>query len=364
MNDAIIIGGGLAGLTTAHLLNEKGLKVLVLETNNCLGGRIKTVKSESGFSLEMGATWIFNDPFLKQLIQKLNIELYPQYLEGKGFYEMNFMENTQVFDVIQMTGGQVYHKVSGGTSKIIKALENSINPENIKMNNQATAILDKGSYIEVSTKNRQVYKAKNVVATIPPKLLASSINFIPKLSKESQRIRLKTHTWMADSIKFSIEYKEPFWRKKGLAGYAMSNIGMVREIQDHVNESENLFGLVGFLHLTPLQYRWDKNERKTQVIKDLTRLLGTEASKCISYEDKIWPLESSISETPSVNDGLYAHQYNGNNEIVKSQMNNKLFFAGAETSIVNPGYMEGAVKSAFRVTEEITNKLNIPQYEL
>lgn len=364
MNDVIIIGGGLAGLTTAHLLQEKKLKVQVLEANSCLGGRIKTVKSASNYNLEMGATWVFNDPFLKQLIQKLNIELYPQYLKGKGFYEMNFMENTQTFDVTQMTGGQVYHKVAGGTSRIIKALESLINPKNIELNSQVTAIYDKGDYVEVITKNNGIYTAKNVVVTIPPKLLASSVNFIPKLSEESQTMRLKTHTWMADSIKFSIEYKDAFWRKKGLAGYALSNIGIVREIQDHVNETEDRFGLVGFLQLSFEQQTWSKKERNNQVVKDLIRLLGVEATNYIKYEDKIWTNDNLISTGFTVNDNLNPHQFNGNHTIIQPQLSNKLFFAGAETSNSNPGYMEGAVRSAFRVAKEIINNLNILQYEL
>jgi len=359
MNDVIIIGGGLSGLTTAHLLQEKQLKVQVIEANNCLGGRIKTVKSQSGFTLEMGATWVFNDPFLRELIQKLNLELYSQYLDGKGFYEMNFMNNVQNFNVREMTGGQEYHKVVAGTIEIIEALKNLIDPKNIEVNSKVVTIHDQKNFIEVITDNNQIFKARNVVVTIPPKLLASTVQFIPKLSESVNNLRLKTHTWMADSIKFSIEYKKPFWRQKGLAGYALSNVGVVREIQDHVNENENLFGLVGFLQLSPKQYHWTKTERKDNVVKDLIRLLGAEAANYIDYEDKIWANEYLTSTGLAVNDGLYAHQFNGNSGIITPEMNNKLFFAGAETSIVNPGYMEGAVKSAFRVTKEITSKLTV-----
>jgi monoamine oxidase len=34
-------------------------------------------------------------------------------------------------------------------------------------------------------------------------------------------------------------------------------------------------------------------------------------------------------------------------------MNGKLFFAGAETSKINPGYMEGAVRSALAVVKQM-----------
>ncbi|WP_440880122.1 flavin monoamine oxidase family protein [Tenacibaculum sp. C7A-26P2] len=356
MKDVIVIGGGLAGLTTAHLLKDQNLKVQILEANTQLGGRIKTVKSASGFGLEMGATWVFNDPFLKQLIQSLNIELYPQYITGKGFYEMNFMDKTQVFDVHQMMGGQEYHKVAGGTYEIIKSLEKLIGTQNIELNSKVTTIQDNDDHIEIITSDKRIFKAKNVVITIPPRLLASTINFSPNLSENSKQIRLKTHTWMADSVKFSIEYKEPFWRAKGLAGYGISNIGIVREFQDHVNNKGNLYGLVGFLNLSPSQLNSSEEERKNQVIKDLSRIIGNEAKNYVSYKDTIWAIESMNKELTNINEGLYAHQHNGDREIISPEMGQKLFFAGAETSTVNPGYMEGAVKSAYRATKEIISK--------
>ncbi|HAO15588.1 MAG TPA: hypothetical protein DDE71_08530 [Tenacibaculum sp.] len=356
MKDVIVIGGGLAGLTTAHLLKDQNLKVQILEANTQLGGRIKTVKSASGYGLEMGATWVFNDPFLKQLIQSLNIELYPQYITGKGFYEMNFMDKTQVFDVRQMMGGQEYHKVAGGTYEIIKSLEKLIGTQNIELNSKVTTIQDNDDHIEIITSDKKTFKTKNVVITIPPRLLASTIKFSPDLSEKSKQIRLKTHTWMADSVKFSIEYKEPFWRTKGLAGYGISNIGIVREFQDHVNKKGNLYGLVGFLNLSPSQLNWSEEERKNQVIKDLSRLLGNEAENYASYKDTIWAIENMNQELTNINEGLYAHQNNGDREITSPEMGQKLFFAGAETSTVNPGYMEGAVKSAYRVTKEIISK--------
>ena len=101
-----------------------------------------------------------------------------------------------------------------------------------------------------------------------------------------------------------------------------------------------------------------------QVVKDLIRLLGLKATQYIAYEDAIWSIQNLNDTVPSINEGLYAHQFNGDKRITTPEMGNKLFFAGAETSIVNPGYMEGAVKSAFRVTKEITHELKTPQYEL
>jgi monoamine oxidase len=37
-------------------------------------------------------------------------------------------------------------------------------------------------------------------------------------------------------------------------------------------------------------------------------------------------------------------------------MNDKLFFAGTETSSIHPGYLEGAIRSANRVSKIIFEK--------
>jgi isorenieratene synthase len=64
MVDAVVIGGGLAGLSAALHLAERGLKPLVFEANECLGGRLRgmnvmTVQGNS-FALEHGVHGIWS----------------------------------------------------------------------------------------------------------------------------------------------------------------------------------------------------------------------------------------------------------------------------------------------------------------
>ena len=79
--EVVIIGGGIAGLAAAYSLKKQGLQPLILESSSRLGGRIYT-KSTNNQSFELGATWVFQDVVLKQLINELGLDLYPQYLKG------------------------------------------------------------------------------------------------------------------------------------------------------------------------------------------------------------------------------------------------------------------------------------------
>lgn len=58
--DVIIVGAGLAGLTSAYELSNQGLKVLILEAQSQAGGRVKTLRKEFSHHLyaDAGAHFI------------------------------------------------------------------------------------------------------------------------------------------------------------------------------------------------------------------------------------------------------------------------------------------------------------------
>jgi monoamine oxidase len=62
--DVIVIGGGFGGVTAARDSQKNGLKTLLLEARNRLGGRTFTTDFE-GHPIELGGTWIHNSqPFV------------------------------------------------------------------------------------------------------------------------------------------------------------------------------------------------------------------------------------------------------------------------------------------------------------
>lgn len=89
--DAIIIGGGITGLTAAFRLRQRGLAPVVMDSASP-GGLIRS-RLEGGFSLELGANTLVLTPQTEELLVALGlqgairlpaIERYRQYVEYHG----------------------------------------------------------------------------------------------------------------------------------------------------------------------------------------------------------------------------------------------------------------------------------------
>lgn len=58
--DVVVIGAGLAGLAAARRAQDAGLRVVVLEARDRIGGRVHTVPlpGRSGTPIDLGAAWV------------------------------------------------------------------------------------------------------------------------------------------------------------------------------------------------------------------------------------------------------------------------------------------------------------------
>ncbi|XP_026221772.1 L-amino-acid oxidase [Anabas testudineus] len=98
-----IVGGGIAGLTAAKLLEDAGHKVTIIEASNRIGGRVETFRNRrEGWYAEVGAMRIPSfHKILLSVVSKLQLSLNPfiqddintYYLVNGGLHKTYAVEN-------------------------------------------------------------------------------------------------------------------------------------------------------------------------------------------------------------------------------------------------------------------------------
>lgn len=352
MKDTVlIIGAGLSGLLLASKLKEKKISYKILEGKQHAGGRILTIEENySSPPMEMGAMWFLKGIHTKteNLLEDLNIDIYPQYLEGNTIVESATHFPYRSFKLAQ-DNAQSY-RIKDGNITLIKKLLHIVDEQNIHYGVNIKKIEYEKDVYNVFSDDGKIFESKIVVTTIPPNLLVQSVEFSPSLPTELLEKALNSMTWKGQATKFAVSYKNAFWREQGFSGLAYSNKGPLIEFYDHSNYENNKFSLMGFVsgldHLST-------EERQNTILKHLETFFGSDVNSFIAFYEKLWIDDEfvtfnkkrlSLPEKHNIGIPIYTQQlYNGN-----------LYISGSETSQSEwAGYLEGAVDSADRVYHEI-----------
>ncbi|GGZ81166.1 flavin monoamine oxidase family protein [Algibacter mikhailovii] len=346
-SDIVIIGAGLTGLTLGHLFKNSRYTINIIEARGRKGGRIHSVCQLKETPIEMGATWLGNShTYLKTLLEELELHTFKQQFGDKAIYEPTSLAPYQLVTLPKSQDSS--YRIKDGTSKLIERLSQSISEDNIYYKQRVSKIVEHQNTLTVET-NKNTFKAKWVISTLPPYLLQSTIKTVPPLPIQIQDIMEHTHTWMGESIKVGLRYKVPFWRAPNTSGTIFSNVGPIPEFYDHSNYEDNLFALKGFLNSS--YYSLKQEERLKMVLEQLKKYYGDIVNTFISYEEKVWRNDSYTHA--DYNSHVLPHQNNGHKLYKQPYLNGKFFIAGAETASKFPGYMEGAIRSAYFIFNEI-----------
>lgn len=339
-SNIIIIGAGLTGLTLAYYLKNHNIDVVLIEARERLGGRIYTKQSDNSPPIELGATWISpQHTQLLKLLKELGLKTFEQKMGDTAIYEAF---STSPYQLVSLPKSELpSYRVQQGTQQIIEKLSSKIDQKQ-RYTSQAIRTIYKDGNTIIATSDTHHFVGSMVISTVSPLLFANSIKVTPQLPKDLEEICQRTHTWMGDSIKIALSYKEKFWNQKHLSGTIFSNVGPISEMYDHSNMEDSLFALKGFFN--GAYFGITKEERLKLVLSQLEKYYGSQVRDFISYEEMVWKNEPYTAADTSAY--VLPHQNNGNAVYQKGYLDNSLFLAGTETSPINGGYMEGAVNSA------------------
>ncbi len=349
--DVLIIGGGLTGLTLQYLLRKLPLKVMLVEGRERLGGRILTHREPGGAPIEMGATWLGSQHTrLGSLLEGLGLETFPQKLGEKAFYEWISTSPPQLVDLPPNNAPS--YRIRGGTDALISGLAGALDPATRLLGERVQTIRSLPAGLRVTSSGRTL-EAQMVVSTLPPNLFLQTVQVSPQIPADLAGVMEKTHTWMGESIKFGLSCPEPFWDEPTSSGTVFSNVGPVSEMYDHSRFEGDAFALKGFLDGTYASMGY--GERKAMVLHQLKKYYGPRVEDFTAYFEAVWAREPLTYAPYST--AVLPHQNNGHPAYRQPCLGGRLLLAGSETAPAFPGYMEGAVRSAEAVYQQLKSIL-------
>jgi monoamine oxidase len=278
----------------------------------------------------------------------LGIGYFEQYMDSSVFYETSNVNPTPLLEIPNQPPS---FRISGGTSSLIDAVFQNLNKEDVFLNQKVSQISFSDTGVKVQAE--EVFEGSHVVLAIPPKLWANKITFTPALPIELVRVAQQTQTWMEDSIKVGLTYEQPFWEKGNLPRTLFSNLGPVTEFYDHGNKQHSTYALCGFVNGSFSQL--NPMERRANVIKQITAILGKEAETFTDYLECVWSQEENTHD--GSDSFLYPHQNNGHPIFREPLFGGKLLISSSESSAEFPGYMDGAVNIGLETAEKLIKSL-------
>lgn len=350
--EVAIVGAGLCGLYAASLLADANVDYVLLEAQSRLGGRIASEfvpasLSAPGGRYDLGPTWFWPDAQrrMSALVAELNLESFEPPDAGAFIYEMSASQRERM---VAGPGSGGAMRIQGGMQSLVTALAAGIQPSRLRLAQQLTGLrcVDPDIELELLSEGgaATLLRARHVISTLPPRLLANDLGFKPPLPQALRDNWAAIPTWMAAHAKFVAVYERPFWREAGLSGHAQSRVGPLVEIHDATAPGEQpaLFGFVG----VPAVIRQRSAEAlQHQALAQLARLFGEQALLPVQRFYRDWSVEPFVAAPADALPPSHHPAY-GQHQPLPAAWAKFLILAGTETAASHGGYLEGALEAA------------------
>ncbi|WP_440111979.1 flavin monoamine oxidase family protein [Acidovorax sp. BL-A-41-H1] len=353
----VVIGGGLSGLFAAHLLEQAGQRVLLIEARERLGGRILSQgQADDSHRLDLGPSWFWPamNPLMAGLVSTLGLDAFVQHTQGAAAIEGPDGQVRRQQVTWQQSPAS--YRIAGGMQRLIEGLRAQLEGKlHILTGTQVTGLTLRPHAVELALRDASgawTQQAAQVVLTIPPRLTAQDLHMEPAWPPQLMQHMRDTPSWMAGQAKFVAVYPRAFWREAGWSGTAMSHRGPLAEIHDASDASGETAALFGFVGAPPAYRTGIGQEALTrQALAQLQRIFGEQAGNPLWTAVQDWAEEprtaAASDRQPLARHPLY------DVGTVPQAWSHHLWLAGTERSANAGGYLEGALESAALAVQEL-----------
>jgi monoamine oxidase len=454
--DVVIVGAGLAGLTAARKLAAAGKKVVVIEADKRVGGRLLGIDIGGGKITEGGAEFIGEtQDHIAGLVKELGFETFKTYNEGNNLYyrdgqklpyestgplgpippdptgapdafqaiqkldsmaaEVNLEApwespnaaewDSQTFETwkqenVKTPGGQFLldvactsvfsveprdvsllfvlfyiaaagnedtpgslnrlvttepgaqsDRIVGGTQLIPEKMARELG-KRVVLRSPVRKIKQQKDRVRVES-DRLIAVGQRVIVTVPPPL-AARIQYTPRLP--ALRDQLTQRMPLGSVMKVIAIYDKPFWRDDGWTGQVVSDVGPVQATFDNTPPEGTPGALMGFVEASTCRKlnAVSQQELRTKVLDNFALYYGEPAKNATAFYQARWDQDVWHRGCPVCVPGPGVLLDFGT-AIRKPA--GRIHWAGTETSTYWNGYMDGAVRSGERASEEVAKLL-------
>lgn len=260
-------------------------------------------------------------------------------------------------DLIGTRGGAQQDRFVGGSQELALRLAARLaadaGPGCIELGRPVRRIAHDAAGVVVEADGRPPLRARRAIVALAP-TLAGRIAYAPALP--AARDLLTQRVPNGSVIKCMAVYDEPFWRRDGLNGQAISVEGPARVIFDNTPPSGRPGVLLGFLEGRDARAlgAWPAERRRAAVVETFARLFGPAAASPVDYVELDWSSEEHTRGCYTA--VLPPGAWTAFGPALRAPVG-PIHWAGTETATEWAGYMEGAIQSGERAAAEALGAL-------
>ncbi len=263
----------------------------------------------------------------------------------------SFLEQS-IDEELRTTDGALEHCFVDGFHKMTVHMAESLDKDTVILKAPVRSIFQDNTAVTVVS-DKGTWQAQRIIITAPPPM-AAQIDFTPPLpfKKSGQMDRMP----MGSVIKCLLSYSSPFWRDQGYSGHCHTTSLMTNAFQDITPPNYDGGILVVFIGGDTSLSLSDTTveQRRQQVTSDIASVFGPEALTPRDYIDNVWSVE------PWIKGGYSCAVQPGSYSVFGDSLAEpfgRIHWAGTETADTNPGYVDGALRSAERAVGEVLAQL-------